>query len=471
MLNPVDDSFLAVLRDKLPAATFRDTAPHYLEEPRGRYHGIAGQILAPACTEDVSVILRACHEAIIPVIPYGGGTGLVGGQLAHDLPAPVILSLERMTQIRAMDAAGGTMVAEAGVILQKVQEAAAEENMLFPMSLASEGTARIGGCLATNAGGVNVIRYGNTRDLCLGIEAVLPTGQIIRGLSGLRKDNIGYDLRHLLIGSEGSLGVITAASLKLAPMPTDRATGLFVVDNPEAALGLLGLARQIVGDSLSAFELIARAGLEFLEEVGPKQRLPFKELPNWLCLVDLGVSGEAKAEEALLTLFEAALEAGLCEDGAISQSETQRTAFWAIRENIPQGNRRIGSIASHDISIPVARIPEFIEEGRAAIAALGPFRINSFGHLGDGNLHYNVFPPKGGSRDEYNTLRSKITQTVHDLTHAYGGSVSAEHGVGRLKVEDQDRYGDPGLLFGMRAIKSALDPHGIMNPGAVLVAN
>ena len=471
MPNPVTPAFETELRAVLPPATFRDPAPRYGEEPRGLIHGTPGLVLAPANTGEVANIIRAAGAAGVAVIPYSGGTGLVGGQVAPDLDAPLVLSLERMARVRAVDAQSAVIEVEAGAILQDVQAAADAAGLLFPLTLASQGSARIGGLLSTNAGGVNVIRYGNARDLCLGIEAVLPDGSLYRGLTALRKNNLGYDLRNLLIGAEGSLGVITAAALKLMAKPDDQAAAFFVVENPGAALELLALARARVGDVLSGFELINGTGLEFLEETGVSLRQPFAERPDWMCLIDLGMMGaQGVAAEALTGLFEAAYAAGLARDGVISQSEGQRQEFWALREAIPEGNKRIGAISSHDISVPVARIPDFIAEAPRRLARIGTFRINSFGHMGDGNLHYNVFPPKGRSRDDYAELTADIRRAVYDLVHEMAGSISAEHGVGRIKLEEQDRYGDPGLLAAMRAIKAALDPKGIMNPGAVIRA-
>lgn len=469
MLNPVTETFLAELRAALPAACFRDPAPRYLEEPRGLFQGRAGLVVAPGSTGEVATLLAHANAARVPVVPYGGGTGLVGGQVS-DGPAPVVLSLERMNGLRGLDPLAGTLTVEAGAILSDVQAMAAEAGMLFPLSLASEGSARIGGLLATNAGGVNVIRYGNARDLCLGIEAVLPNGEVLHGLKGLRKDNMGYDLRHLLIGAEGTLGIITAACLRLFPQPADRAAALMVVESPAAALRLLDMARGRVGDALSAFELIARAGLEFLDAVGPEVRQPFAEKPGWMCLIELGVAHGQSAEAGLMDLFEAAAEAGLVQDGLVSQSEGQRREFWALRESIPAANKRIGAISSHDISVPIGAIPDFLATAPGRLADLGPIRINAFGHLGDGNLHYNVFPPEGDARADWLDRREEIKGRVHGLVHEMGGSVSAEHGVGRLKVGDLERFGDPAGLAAMRAIKDALDPNGILNPGAVLRA-
>lgn len=469
MSNPVTPAFETELRAALPPATFREVAPHYGEEPRGLIQGTPGLVLAPATADEVATIIRAAGAAGVAVIPFSGGTGLVGGQVSPDLAAPLVLSLERMAAIRAVDRRAAVIEVGAGAILADVQAAAEDEGMLFPLTLASQGSARIGGLLSTNAGGVNVIRYGNARDLCLGVEAVLPDGSLYRGLTALRKNNLGYDLRNLLIGAEGTLGVITAASLKLVAKPGDQAAAFFVVESPAAALELLALARDHVGEVLSAFELIDGTGLDFLEETGLTLRRPFAERPAWMCLVDLGVMGApGAATDALTGLFEAAHGAGLARDGVISQSEGQRRDFWALRETIPEGNKRIGSISSHDISIPVARIPEFIAEAPRRLSKIGTFRINSFGHMGDGNLHYNVFPPRGRARADYAHLAADIRRAVYDLVHEMSGSISAEHGIGRFRLADQERYGDPGLLAAMRSIKAALDPHGIMNPGAAL---
>ena len=412
--------------------------------------------------------MRACAAARVPVVPYGGGTGLVGGQIAPEGPRPVILSLERMRAVRGIYPAENVIVVEAGAILQDIHEAAAEVDRLFPLSIAAKGSARIGGNLATNAGGVNVLRYGNARDLCLGLEAVMPDGRIWHGLKRLRKDNTGYDLRNLLIGSEGTLGVITAAALKLSPRPTGEGTALMVVDSPRAALDLLALARDRMGEGVSAFEIMHRAGLEFLAEALPDIRQPFAEMPEWFVLIDVGLASGLDPALTLEGLFAEAFDAGLVSDGIIAQSETQRHQFWEVREQIPEANRRIGSISSHDISLPMSEIPDFIVKGAEVIARIGAFRINCFGHLGDGNLHYNVFPMPGRARADHVAERDAIKRAVHDLVHEMGGSVSAEHGIGRLKVEDLERYGDPVKLDAMRAIKAALDPFGIMNPGAVL---
>ncbi|WP_299293527.1 FAD-binding oxidoreductase [uncultured Tateyamaria sp.] len=470
MLNSLTSEREAALRATLPDDRFSKAEARHLEEPRGRYAGQAGLLAQPRSTEEVATLIRAAADARVPVVPYGGGTGLVGGQVAPDGPVPLILSLEKMNAIRAVHAEENVLIAEAGAILADVQAAAQDAGRLFPLSLAAEGSARIGGNLSTNAGGTGVLRYGNARDLCLGLEAVMPDGAIYRGLSRLRKDNTGYDLRHLLIGAEGSLGVITAASLKLFARPADVGAALFQVTSPAAALSLLALARDVVGESVNAFELIHRQGFDFLAETMPNVVNPWAETPEWCVLVELGLATGASSDDALERIFAAGVEAGLMSDGMVAQNEAQRAAFWTIRESIPEANRRIGSISSHDISVPLGALADFIDEGGRRIDRLGAFRVNCFGHVGDGNLHYNVFPQPGKTRADHMAERDEIKRVVHDLVHEMGGSVSAEHGVGRLKVPDLERYNDPTKMSAMRAIKAALDPLGIMNPGAVLRA-
>ncbi len=467
-LHPADSAFETLLRDHLPAEVLRPLAPHYLEEPRGRWHGSNALVAAPRDVEEVAVLVRLAGQERVPVVPYGGGTGLVGGQILEDGPTPLLLSLERMGAIRAVHPDENVLICEAGAVLADVQQAATAVDRLFPLSLAAEGTARIGGNLATNAGGTNVLRYGNTRDLCLGLEAVLPNGEIWHGLKRLRKDNTGYDLRHLLIGSEGTLGVITAAALKLSPQPAQTATAIFVVPSPHAALPLLARARADLGEMVSAFELISGQGLRFLKETLPDMRQPFATPPDWAVLIEIGTVAEMSARSALEQVFVAASEAKLVVDGVIAQSSGQAADFWSVREHIPQANKRIGSISSHDISIPLGILPDFIGRADEVVRRIGDFRINCFGHVGDGNLHYNVFPPAGQDRAAHQNQSGAIQRAIHDLVHDMGGSVSAEHGIGRLKVDDLERYADPTKLAAMRAIKAALDPLGIMNPGAVL---
>jgi len=468
MLNPCDAGFLRGLAAALPPGTLRAADQRYLTEPRGRHHGIAGAVACPASTDEVAVILQRANAARVGVVPWGGGTGLVGGQVLTEGPAPLILSLERMNRIRALEPAGNVLVAEAGCILADVQAAAAGAGRLFPLSLGSEGAARIGGLLGTNAGGTGVLRWGNMRDLTLGLEVVLADGSVMQGLKRLRKNNMGYDLRHLIIGSEGTLGVITAASLRLVPQPARTGAGVFAVPSPAAALALLALAQSRLGEGLSAFELIGATGPRFVAERLPGVRQPLAPVPDWMVLIDLGLPESLDPAAALADLFEAALAQGLALDGVIAQNGSQRADFWRLREAIPEANRLIGAIASHDISVPLADLPHFIDQADTALHALADLRINTFGHVGDGNLHYNVFPAAGRTRTEYEALRPAITRTVHDIVHRLGGSVSAEHGIGRLKVADLETYGDPVALTLMRRIKATLDPAGILNPGAVL---
>ncbi|MEM9394948.1 MAG: FAD-binding oxidoreductase [Pseudomonadota bacterium] len=456
------------LRSALPDAALPELTEGYLQEPRGRYRGTGGLLVAPDCTAQVAHVVKCAAEAGVGIVPYSGGTGLVGGQIASDGPPPIILSLHRMDRIRDVFADENVVVAEAGVILADVQKVADEARRLFPLSLASEGSARVGGLLATNAGGVNVLRWGNARDLTLGIEAVLPSGEVLNGLTRLRKNNTGYDLRHLMVGAEGTLGIITAAALRLVPRPTRRGVGMLVVRDPEAALELLGIAGRVAGDTLSAFELIGGMGFAFLAETMPHIRLPFAVPPAWSVLIDLGGGDGFDPDAALGAIYERGAEAGVVSDGVIAQSEAQAAALWTVRESIPEANRHIGSVSSHDISVPLSAIPIFIPRATQALAQIGDYRINCFGHLGDGNLHYNVFPQPGRSRADHEDERPAIKRCVHDIVHDMGGSVAAEHGVGRLKVEDLERYTDPTKLSAMRAIKSALDPKGIMNPGVIL---
>ena len=467
MLNPASADFIESLRALLPPAAFPEPTGAELTEPRGRWHG-QGVLVAPGSAAEVAMVLRACAAARVAVVPHSGGTGLVGGQVMPEGPLPVILSLARMDRLRATHAAEGVIVAEAGVTLAAVQAAARAAGRLFPLSLASEGSARVGGVLATNAGGTHVLRWGNARALCLGIEAVTADGRIWHGLSRLRKDNAGYDLRDLVIGSEGTLAVITAAALRMVPAPAQEGTALLAVPSPAAALGLLSLAQDLAGDQISGFELIARQGLEFLDAAGIAHADPLRPRPDWMVLLDLGLNAGPAPGDLIARIWEEGHARGLVSDGAVAASEAQRAAFWHLREAIPEGNRRTGSISSHDISLPLSEIPGFIERGARAVAALGPFRINCFGHLGDGNLHYNVFPPAGGRAADHEALRGRVQEAVHDLVHAAGGSFAAEHGVGRLKVADLERYGDPVALALMRGVKAAFDPQGILNPGAML---
>ncbi|PRY95600.1 FAD/FMN-containing dehydrogenase [Hasllibacter halocynthiae] len=457
-LRPAEEA-----RASLEAAapgTLSTAEPRHLEEPRGRWRAASGLLARPRSTAEVAALVRTCARERVGIVPLGGGTGLVGGQVAEGC---LILSFERMTAIREISRTEDLLICEAGAILSDVQAAAEAEGRLFPLSLASKGSARIGGLLAANAGGVNVLRWGNMRDLAVGVEAVLPDGTVLGGPGRLRKDNAGYDIRHLLIGAEGTLGIVTAASLRLVPPPASVATAWIAVPSPEAALKLLGIARDRAGEGVSAFELISGVGLGFLAEHLPDLRQPLAPAPDWSVLIELGLP--SAAEDALAGIYEAAAEAGLAGEAVLAASEAQRAALWDVRESIPLGNRAVGALASHDISVPLGMVPEMIAEGVRRLEGRG-VRLNAFGHLGDGNLHYNLFPARGRARGDYDA--EALTGIVHGLVRELGGSIAAEHGVGRLKAAELAATGDPGKLAAMRAVKAALDPAGIMNPGAVL---
>lgn len=441
-----------------------------LREPRDRWRGRAALLVRPETPEQTAEVLRRCAAAGVAVIPHAGGTGLVGGQLRPEGPPGVLLSVDRMTRIRRLAPEDDAMIVEAGVILADAQKAAESVGRLFPLSIAAEGSARIGGVLGTNAGGIQVLRYGMARDLVLGIEAALPDGSVLHGLKLLRKDNTGYDLRHLLIGSEGTLGVITAAALRLFPRAADTATAWCAVPSPAAALSLLHRLRDRLGETVSAFELISATGIAFCAEHGLEVRCPLDPVPAWSVLTECGSGQGAGMRDRLEAALAEALEAGEITDAALAGSEAQRAQMWKLRETLPEGNRRVGAVSSHDVSVPMSRAAEFLDRAEPAVQAVAPgVRINVFGHFGDGNLHWNVFPAKGGARADHEAQRGAIKRVVHDLVDAVGGSISAEHGIGRLKPDELVRYGDPAKLAAMRAIKAALDPAGVMNPGAVLL--
>jgi len=465
-LNDATPELLTQIEAAIGPKGLRAPGVDDLTEPRGIFKGRAASVIRPSNSAEVSKVMEICHAAQVGVIPLGGGTGLTGGRSLEIGALPVLLSLERMSAIRAVDAAANTMVTEAGAILQNVQTAAEAEDRLFPLSLASQGSAQIGGVLSTNAGGVNVLRYGNARNLCLGLEVVLADGRIWHGLRGLHKDNTGYDIRDLMIGAEGTLGIITAAVLQLFPRPAQQLAAWIAVPNPASALQLFTLMSAALGHSISAFELIDQTGMSFLSETGvmtPPAHLPASP---WIVLLDCGAaSGDALSSQVETALAEA-FEQNLCTDALISQNAAQRDMFWQIRETIPAANRRIGAVSSHDISLPLAAIPKFIETARAAIDP--GLRLNCFGHLGDGNLHFNIFPPKGAKRSDFAHMTKDVQRLVYDLVAEMGGSFSAEHGIGRLKLDELQHYGDPVKLAMMRAIKTALDPRGILNPGAVI---
>ena len=424
--------------------------------------------MAPRNVSEASKILKICSDARVPVIPYGGGTGLVGGQVGENLNSPLILSTERLTKIIDIFPQEHVIVCEAGCTLEDIQNEAKNNNRLFPLSLASKGSARIGGNLATNAGGIGVLRYGNARDLCLGLEVTFPNGEIWSDLRRLRKDNSGYDLKSLLIGSEGSLGLVTAASLRLAPLPRSESTALLFVNSPKDALAVLNITQDFVSEGLSAFELLSGQGFSFIQEAMPKVQLPFSKIPDWAILIQLGFGSARSAENSMIKLYEKICCQKLVYDGVLAKSQKESDALWKLRETIPEANRRIGAIASHDLSLPLSEISTFIDRAQVELSSIGRFRVNCFGHLGDGNLHFNIFPETGKTKDQYSSQRDVIESTVHDLTAEFKGSVSAEHGIGRSKVKDLIKYSSPVKLDLMRKLKGVFDPNGIMNPGVII---
>lgn len=453
--------------------TDADATP-YLTDWRERYNGQAMAVVRPGSTAEVATVVRLCAAARVPIVPQGGNTGLCGGATPDDSGRALVLCLQRLNRIRGIDTDNDTMDVEAGCILQTVQEAAQDAGRLFPLSLAAEGSCTIGGNLATNAGGTQVLRYGTMRELTLGLEVVTAQGEIWHGLRGLRKDNTGYDLRDLFIGSEGTLGVITAATLKLYPQPVARCTALLALASIEDAIAMLARARHGFGASLTAFELMASDCLDDVERCFPQQSLPFAgdsaTLP-WYALLELSDSeSEDHARERFETVLGAALESGCVADAVIAGSTTQSKALWHLRESIPLAEKESFKAIKHDVSIPVSSMAAFVRDTNAALQHAFPgIRHVIFGHLGDGNLHYNV--ARGGDWTDADLLarQDDVFSVVHDSVHAMGGSISAEHGVGQLKPGALVRYKDPVEIALMRSIKQALDPQGIMNPGKVLV--
>lgn len=469
----INSSLLADLRRAVGPQGFLDQAADiepYLVDHRKLYRGATPLVLRPDSTEQVSAILRMCNEARVGVVPVGGNTGYCGGATPSEDGSQIVLSLARMRRIRAIDPLNYTMIAEAGCVLAEVQAAAASADRLFPMSLGSEGSCQLGGNLSTNAGGTAVLRYGMMRDLILGLEVVLPDGRVLDGLNPLRKDNTGYDLRNLFIGAEGTLGVITAAACKLFSRPASNVTAFVGLTAPQQAVSLLSRIRTFTGDAVSTFELIPRNALELVLEYIPNTTNPLQQRHDWYVLVEIGMGRQAESmREAIEAELAAAMEQGEITDAALASSESQREMFWRLRETIPEAQRHIGASIKHDVSVTTSELPRFIIEASQLVRALSPQgRIVSYGHLGDGNLHFNVSRPIGSDDESFLRLAPNINRAVHDLIARYGGSISAEHGIGRLKREELVRYEPPVAIEVMRAIKQALDPNGIMNPGKVL---
>ena len=470
-MTSVLDSLRAAFSGRLLTAP-EDTAP-FVTDWRRKWHGRCLAVAQPDTAEDVAAVLRWAHEQRVPLVPQGGNTGLSGAATPDESGQALVLSLARLNRVRAVDPVNSTITVEAGVTLQQVQDAAREAGRLFPLSLAAQGTCTIGGNLATNAGGVQVLRYGNARELCLGLEVATPQGELWNGLRGLRKDNTGYDLRDLYIGSEGTLGVITAATLKLFPLPASQLAAFVAVPAPGAATRLLQLAQSRLGSELTAFELMSDECVRLVEKHVAAARSPLGERSPWYVLLEISSTQPAEAAQAGMEgLLEQALEQELATDAALSSSLAQFKALWALREDVSESQGAEGKTIKHDVALPISAIADFIERTGAAIARAHPsVRLVVFGHLGDGNLHYNASPPEGATADDtaaFVALEPVLNRLVHDAVAQAGGSISAEHGLGVLRRDESARYKSPVELRLMHAIKNALDPHGLMNPGKVL---
>ena len=443
----------------------------YLVEQRGLYHGCAQLVVRPETTAEVAAVVRICAEAGIPVVPQGGNTGLAGGGVPSERGDAIVLSLGRMNRIRALDPLNDTVTVEAGVVLQRIQEAAAEADRLFPLSLGAEGSCMIGGNLSTNAGGTGVLRYGNARSLVLGLEVVLPDGRVWDGLRGLRKDNTGYDLKQLFIGAEGTLGVITAAVLRLFPRPHDVVTAMVAVRNVAAAVELLALLRAGTGESVTAFELMTRIGLESAARhiAGVVDPFP-KPYSHYVLIECTSAHGPGPLRGAVEGVLEGALEGGLVLDAVFAESRAQAKALWYIREVLPDAQKFEGGSIKHDVAVPVSRVADFIDEANKAVEAAMPgTRPFAFGHVGDGNIHYNLSQPVGMDKDAFLAEWSRLNRVVHDIVVGkYKGSISAEHGIGLVRRAELPRYKSEVELELMRRVKAALDPRGLMNPGKIL---
>ncbi|MBF0560864.1 MAG: FAD-binding oxidoreductase [Alphaproteobacteria bacterium] len=442
----------------------------YLEDERGMYHGAATLVVLPASTAEVAGVVRLCAEAGVPIVPQGGNTGLVGGGVPFEHGGEIVISTRRLNRIRAIDPVNYTMTVEAGCILADVQAAAAAAGGYFPLNLAAAGSCHIGGNLSTNAGGLNVLRYGNARDLVLGLEVVLPDGQVWNGLRVLSKDNTGYALKHLFLGAEGTLGIITAAVLKLFPKPCEVVTAFCAVERVELVPQMLSQMRAISGDTVTAFELISRLGLEFVLRHIAGARDPMATAYPWYALIELSSSNPAAGLRAAMeNMLGKALEESGFADAVIAESLDQTAALWRLRETIPEAQKYEGGSIKHDIAVPVSRVPEFLERATAAAEQAMPgIRVCAFGHVGDGNIHFNLSQPIGMDKALFLAAWERMNRVVHDIVVDMDGSVSAEHGVGRLKRDVLVQYKSPLEIGLMRAIKQVFDPKGIMNPGKVI---
>ena len=457
----------AILDDK-GLVTASSEAEPYLTESRGRYRSEALVIARPADTAQVAAIVHACSAEKVSLVPHGGNTGLCGGAVAG--PRQLILSLERLDRVRDLDLANNTITVESGCILANLQQHALSADRYFPLSLGAEGSCQIGGNLATNAGGVNVLRYGNAREQVLGIEAVMPSGEVLSDLNGLRKNNTGYDLKQLLVGSEGTLGIITAAVLKLYPYPDHSATALVAMRDVEASIELLQTASHASNGSLSSFELLPRLGMQFACQHIPDCKDPFDRPHDWYVLLALQGSGATLGLDAILqTLLALTLEKGIIVDAVVASNETQAERLWHLREGIVEAQRFEGGSIKHDISVKVSLVPEFIHRAVDAVQDRLPgIRPCAFGHVGDGNIHFNLSQPPEMDAQEYLSLWEEMNRIVFDIVDVLGGSFSAEHGIGMLKLEEMQRYKDPVSVGLMQSLKKAIDPDGLFNPGKVL---
>jgi len=446
-----------------------DMAPH-CRSWRDAWEGRVPIVLKPQSTEEVAGIVRICAEAGVGIVPQGGNTGLTGASQPHADMSEVIVSTSRLKRMRAIDTVNDTITVEAGVVLKEIQAAAERADRLFPLSLGAEGSCQIGGNISTNAGGVQVLRYGNTRNLVLGLEVVLPDGSVWQGLRGLRKDNTGYDMKQLFIGAEGTLGIVTAAVLRLFPRPTASETAWIGVASPQAAVALLGHMRPRLGEAISAFELIGRPIIDFLLAGVPGHEDPMGDVHPWYVLMDVTSQGppgtlHGPSSDALATAF----EAGLVQDALVAASGAQAAKLWKMREGLVEAQAAAGGTIAHDVSVPVSLIPEFLARADAALEAAYPgIRPCAFGHVGDGNMHYNPVRPADWDAPRFREERERVNRIVHDVVVDLGGSISAEHGIGQSRLAELEHYKTPVELAMMRAVKRALDPKGIMNPGKIL---
>jgi D-lactate dehydrogenase (cytochrome) len=468
-----EPKIVARLKALLGPQGYRDDpaaiAPHLVEQ-RGLYHGATTLVVRPRDTDQVAAVVDLCRAVGIPVVPQGGNTGLSGGGVPSEDGYNIILSLERLNRVRAIDAENYSLVAEAGCILAAIQQVARDHDRLFPLSLGAEGSCQIGGNISTNAGGVQVLRYGNMRELVLGLEVVLPDGRVWNGLRSLRKDNTGYDLKQLFIGAEGTLGIVTAASLRLFPLPLEAATALVAVADPAAAMALFNRARAATNDQLSAFELIPRIGLDFAVRhiAGCVDPLP-QRYPNYVLIELTSSSPQAGLDPILEAFLASQLETGLVLDAVIAKNRGEARDLWRLREGLVLAQRNEGGSIKHDVSVPVSAIPAFIAEATAAVEARLPgIRPVPFGHIGDGNVHFNLSQPVGADTAAYLARWGEFNRIVHDIVARHRGSISAEHGVGRLRRDELARYKSPIELELMRRIKAAFDPDELMNPGKII---